>query len=761
MRPESIVREAFYFGQTPSLSWFLPLSAIVLALLIAYVLWTRRQLGARVALLLAGLRLLAFAVLLGFLFHPTLLRQTLRRIPPEVAVLVDTSGSMGIREEGAAETRLERAKALLSAEASPLRRILSEVGKVRYFAFDLKTRPLQEADLPGLRAEGTATDISRALDEVKGAFSGTPLSAAILLSDGAANLGASGGAGAARGFGAPVVALGVGDRSRFKDLQVLDLRVPDLAFAGHEANVRFKVRALGLKGKRVPLALKRMGQVLATKVLTLSEEAFEEEVEFKFTPKEIGQFQFSVEAASQVGEHSLENNSRSFPFQVLRDKLRILYVSGRPSWNYRFFRQALKSEPGIDLVSFVILRTVTDAVDIPQSELSLISFPTERIFTKELENFDVLIFDNFSFRPYFPYYYLENIAKYVDQGGAFLMLGGEQSFGGGGYADSPLEAILPVELHRPARPYAVASVRPGLTGAGKTHPISQLSPDPEENLRIWSRLPPLRGYNPALRAKPGATVLAVLGTDGSPGESGPPLMTVMTAGQGRTMAILTDSLWRWNFEMVGSGWGNQPYLRLVKSAIHWLARSPSLDRVRLSSLQSHYRTGEEVEVRLRVLDESYQPARAEEVAGLLTDPYGTRIPLRFEAAKETGLYVARPLLKVPGPYRVSAEARQGERTLGAGELSLTAQPFNLEGEDASPRGEYLQALARATGGAYFEGSAFNAASAEEVGRLLEGRVRHDLVEERELPLWRIEYVFVALVLLLGTEWVLRRRRGLP
>jgi hypothetical protein len=98
--------------------------------------------------------------------------------------------------------------------------------------------------------------------------------------------------------------------------------------------------------------------------------------------------------------------------------------------------------------------------------------------------------------------------------------------------------------------------------------------------------------------------------------------------------------------------------------------------------------------------------------------------------------------------------------LGTSEISLTVQRFDLETEDASPRGEYLRALAEASAGAYFEVSAFDDTSAEEVGRLLEGRARHDLVEERELPLWQIEYVFAALVFLLGAEWVLRRRRGL-
>lgn len=754
---ESLVREAFYFARTPSLGWFVPLCLGVAALVVLYFLRARRPVGTRVALGLTGLRLLVFALLLVYLFQPTILRQVLQHVPPEVAVLVDASASMTARESG--EARAASLRPLLAGEAPALRRALARAGRVRYFTFDREARPARlESLIEKTEAKGTGTDIGGALEAARNLTPGHPPSAVVLFSDGAANLGLADAAEAARRLGAPVVAIAAGDPARFRDLQMLDLRAPDLAFLHHETRIGFRLRALGFRGKRVTLVLKSGGQVLATRTVDLGRDPFDERLEFSFTPKEVGLSRLSVEVFSQLGEHSRANNAVDFTVQVLRDKLRVLYVSGRPSWSYRFFRRALKQDPGIDMVSFVILRTIHDYVDIPQNELSLISFPTDRIFSRELQNFDLLIFDNFSFRPYFPFYYLENVAKYVEQGGAFLMIGGDSSFGAGGYGESPVEAILPVEMHRPPRDYFNTALRAVLTEAGKTHPVTRLSGNPDDNLKLWGALPPFRGYNPVARVKSDATVLAV--GDGGEGK-GAPLLAVMEVGKGRTMAILSSSLWRWYFEMVGGGHGNRPYLDLVKRAVDWLVQSPSLDRVRLSSLRRQYRAGEEAEVRLRVLDPEYRPAPGAEVRGFLTDPFRNRTPVRFSPDREPGLYVARVRLRAPGPYRVQAEARRGDREMGASELVLSAQTFNVEEEDAAPRPGFLRELAQRSGGLFFEASAFDARAAAAVERLLESRARYNLVEERELPIWKVEYAFAALVVLLGAEWVVRRRRGLP
>ncbi len=759
---ESLVRESFYFARWPSLLWFIPLCLAAAALLVLYWRRARGPAGFRVTFLLTALRGLVFAILLIYLFQPTLLRQTLQQIPPNVAVLVDRSASMDAKEEG--EARAARVAPLLEGEDAPLRRALRPAGKVRYFHFDRSVRPVEPESAAG-QAEnaGTGTDIAGALTEVRALNPGNPPAAVVLLSDGRSNLGSVDAQEAARRAGVPVVAVGLGRRENFQDLQLLDLKAPDLSFVRHETQVSFRLRALGFKGRRITLVLKSGGQLMATRGVDLDRDAFDERITFTFRPTEVGLFRLALEAFSQLGEHSRANNTVDFSMQVLRDKLRVLYVSGRPSWSYRFFRRALKQDPGIDMVSFVILRTITDDVNIPQSELSLISFPTERIFTSELHNFDLLIFDNFSFRPYFPFYYLENIAKYVTNGGAFLMIGGDSSFGAGGYGDSPVEHILPVEMRPRGETYSNRPVTASLTEVGRSHPITRLSSDAQENLRLWDSLPPLRGINPVVRARDAATVLAVAqpgGGPASPAGGGRPLMAVMEAGKGRTMAILSSSVWRWYFESIGQREGNRSYLNLVKRSVDWLVRSPSLDRVRLSGLRREYKVGEDAEVRLRVLDKNYRPAPGADIDSRLVDPYGNRVPVKFTPGREPGLYAARPRLKTPGPYRLEAEARRGDEELGASALLLDAQTFNVEEEDASPHPAFLRTLARASKGLFYPAKEFDARAVSEVAELVKSRARLNLVEEREMPLWKLEYAFAALVFLLGLEWLLRRRRGL-
>src|ERR1044071_7158393 len=120
-------------------------------------------------------------------------------------------------------------------------------------------------------------------------------------------------------------------------------------------------------------------------------------------------------------------------------------LSGSPAWNYRFLRMALKQDPFIDLVSFVFLRTPTDVVDVPDNQLSLIPFPIDEIFLEEIKNFDVVFLDDFSYRSYFNVMYLDRVRDFVRDGGGLAMLGGARSFDSGGYADSALRDVLPVE----------------------------------------------------------------------------------------------------------------------------------------------------------------------------------------------------------------------------------------------------------------------------------------------------------------------------
>ena len=134
-----------------------------------------------------------------------------------------------------------------------------------------------------------------------------------------------------------------------------------------------------------------------------------------------------------AGEALASNNSQLFTVKVIRDRVRVLHVCGRPSWDQRFLRAMLRRDPNVDLVSFFILRTETDEQPWNRNELSLIPFPTYEIFEEQLQSFDLVIFQNFNYAPYGVEPYLAGIRDYVEEGGAIAMIGGDLSFASGGY----------------------------------------------------------------------------------------------------------------------------------------------------------------------------------------------------------------------------------------------------------------------------------------------------------------------------------------
>jgi len=166
----------------------------------------------------------------------------------------------------------------------------------------------------------------------------------------------------------------------------------------------------------------------------------------EWTPPAPGLHPLALQVPPLDGEQITDNNRVELAIEAVRDRIRVLVVSGTPSWSYRFLRGALKGDPSLDVVSFIILRSAADAVDVPQQDLSLIPFPTQKIFLEELPNFDLLIFDNFAYQPYLPPAYLDKIEEYVRGGGGFWMLGGPLSYLGGRYQGTPIARLLPVAL---------------------------------------------------------------------------------------------------------------------------------------------------------------------------------------------------------------------------------------------------------------------------------------------------------------------------
>ncbi len=435
------------------------------------------------ALILTLLRGTAVALVLALIAGPRVVRRTFNPVRRPLAVAVDTSRSMGLRG-GLERSRLDRVRDFL--ETGEFSRVAA--GFVTgYFSISESLKPLTREGIAALRPDGARTDLAGALRVAGG--TGEP-AALVLFTDGG-----HGAADRAEALAAlpdvPLLIIGVGAGEHTFDAEIASVEPPAIAFAGQPVQIRVLLRASGLAGRSVPLLLRRGEQVLVSQTITLPPDGQDQLAVLEWTPPAPGNYPLSVQVPVQDGEQIADNNRAELPIEAIRDKIRVLLVTGQPSWSYRFLRGALKGDPSLDVVSFIILRTASDAVDVPQRDLSLIPFPTQKIFLEELPNFDLLVFDNFASQPYLPSAYLDKIEEFVRRGGGFWMLGGPLSYLGGRYQQSPIAAVLPVALPE-AAPAGGAfhdlPVQPRLTAGGSHPPVFPGTGGPRRGAAAAQRL---------------------------------------------------------------------------------------------------------------------------------------------------------------------------------------------------------------------------------------------------------------------------------
>ncbi len=751
--------ELFFAGGLPW--WTILLIALgALSLLVHQFLGLKRRLSPKKCWLLISLRALVYALLIFFLLSPGLIEKRITKLRRPLTVILDTSQSMGFpaapsqsRDGKQGKSRIDLTKEKLLEGKEPWIQRLARDYDLRLYQFSTRLEPITAASLPQLTAQGKGTRLLEVLREASrdaGSQSGI-----ILFSDGIAN-GENSSLDESVSLPVPIFTVGVGETRGFTDLRIAELSAPEFAFRGRELKIDLTIQAYGLAGKTVPLYFNRGRNLVSSRNISIDRDPFEQRLTLSYTPKEVGPHSFSLSIPPQEGEWITQNNQKEFKVEVQRDKIRVLTLSGSPSWNYRFLRMALKQDPSIDLVSFVFLRTPTDSVDVPDSQLSLIPFPIDEIFLEELKNFDVLFFDDFSHRAYFNAVYLEKVRDFVREGSGLAMLGGIRSFDSGGYAGSPLREVLPVELDGKGNFQTGSALRSVLTASGKTHPITRLLPDPRANEEVWKKMPLLTSLNRVLRAKGEALLLAA--PDGASG--GSPLLTVGKYGKGRTLALMSDDFWRWNFAAVGANESPQNHLRLIRQAVRWLAQEPSFEQVQIRSVSGSKAPGEKVDFKIRVLKDDFTPAANSALRLRIIGPEGEQIPIEAAPETEEGEYSAEFTPTKEGAYRLEAEAQLADKLLGRDRRNfVVAFPFG-EMEDGRPRPDLLKRIADASHGEFIPITEWSEKGLERMSAKLESLAPSQVVERRQIPLWSTLWTFSLILLLLGSEWWTRRKWGL-
>ncbi|MBL3559562.1 glutamine amidotransferase [Rhodovulum sulfidophilum] len=506
-----------------SLIWAL---AVLAAGIVGFALWRG----------LAGwwLRGLAALAVLAALANPSLQTELRTPLSDIVVLVVDESASQRLSD------RPEQT-------ARAVERVRAEVAALD----DTELRILRLGDGEGDEGTLLMTALSEALAEVPRAR----LAGAILLTDGQLH-----DLERAPALPAPLHALLTGRKDDW-DRRLLVQNAPAFAILGEEVTLTLKIEDQGA----VP---KAMGD---TTSVTVSIDGgtpqsyrvpVGQTLDVPVVLDHAGQnvIQFSV--AAEEGELTERNNAAVVQINGVRDRLRVLLVSGEPHPGERTWRNLLKSDSSVDLVHFTILRPPDKHDGVPVSELSLIAFPTRELFLDKIDEFDLIIFDRYKRRGILPSIYFDNVRNYVEKGGALLIAAGPDFAGAESIYRSPLADILPAE---PSARVIEQGYRPEITDLGRRHPVTEgLKAEAGGAWGRWFRLIDLL-------PKQGEVVMS--------GIDDRPLLVLDRVGEGRVALLASDHAWLWSRGFEGGG----PQLELLRRLAHWMMKEPELEEEALSA----------------------------------------------------------------------------------------------------------------------------------------------------------------------------------
>ncbi|MCC7168291.1 MAG: hypothetical protein IT565_12050, partial [Rhodospirillales bacterium] len=355
-------------------------------------------------------------------------------------------------------------------------------------------------------------------------------------------------------FAAPLHVLLTGAKAE-KDRKLSIVEAPSFALVGTQSQIRIRLDETGTPpGAPVDLSVRFGGGAPETLRVPVGQA-----VPVRVPVRHAGPLLVEIEASALSGELTTANNRLAPAVNGVRDRLKVLLVSGEPHPGGRAWRNLLKSDPSVDLVHFTILREPEKFDPTPEREMALIAFPVRELFERRLSEFDLIVFDRYRRRNFMPASYYENLVRHVRKGGALLIAAGAEFAGPDSLYRSALADVMP---GRPNGLVTAEPYRPQITATGKRHPV--LAGLDAERWGRWLRLV-------ALDPKGGQTVMS--------DESGKPLLVLERMGEGRVALLASDSLWLWGRGFDGGG----PQAELMRRIAHWLMKEPALEEEALAA----------------------------------------------------------------------------------------------------------------------------------------------------------------------------------
>jgi hypothetical protein len=603
-----------------------------------YVVWAAFGASIVISVLLllarsrgAVLRAIALGLMVLALANPSFTREDRDPIPSVVAVIVDKSPSQDFGDR--------------NKQTEDVRKAL--VDRLNHIP-GLEVRVAEAGQADG---ENDGTRLFSALNSTLADVPPDRIAGAIMITDGRVHDVPADAA--ALGFAAPLHALITGHKDEI-DRRVALTQTPRFGIVNQKQTIGFRVEDHGINAGTAQVTVRRDGEVLEQRAVTVGRE-----VKVDIPIPHAGQNIVEVEAAPVPNELTQVNNRAVISIDGVRDKLRVLLVSGEPHAGERTWRNLLKSDASVDLVHFTILRPPEKQDGTPINELSLIAFPTRELFQQKISEFQLIIFDRYARQGVLPMIYFDNIAKYVRDGGAVMIAAGPDYASPASIWRTPLDEILPAE---PSGDTTDEPFFARLTQAGERHPVTRGLQGAYTNPPHWSRW--FRLVN--VRRTTGTTVMD--------GPDGKPLLVLGREGKGRVALLLSDHIWLWARGYEGGG----PHLDLLRRLSHWLMKQPDLEEEALRlNVQGHAITVERQTMADSVSDVT------------LTSPTGASRTLQLQP-KEPGLWQTTLTANELGLWR----ATDGKLTALANVGPANPREF----QEVTSTTDVLRKVADATGG---------------------------------------------------------------
>jgi uncharacterized membrane protein len=724
-----------------------PVAALVVIAALALAFLSYRLLQSRVQwrerLVLGVLRIAALAIILFCIFRPVLVVKAAVAQQNVVGILIDDSRSMQLPASNTQSgSRADLVRNTFANPDSAVMKALSDRFLIRTFRFSSSTA---RVSAPGdLTFGGTQTRVANAIERARQELAGLPVSGLVLVSDGADTTDATVADAllASKAEALPVFTVGVGQETLSHDIQVGRVSTPRTALKGTSLLVDAVLTQTGYAGQTVTLDVEDEGRIVGSQPVQLPADGDPVSVRVRFTATEAGPRVFRLKVAPQPGEVVTQNNQRDVQIDVRDRKERILYYEGEPRFEMKFARQAIKDDSNLQLVT--LQRTAENKyfrLDIDAAGVELAGgFPKTR---EELFQYRGLVLGSIEASA-FTADQLKMISEFVDvRGGGLLLLGGHRSFAEGGWAGTAVADVMPVVLGRAGAVFAPLKVHP--TRAGEAHAVTQLGDTEQASAERWKTMPQLSTVNFIDTLKPGATTLL----SASDGRRERIVLAYERYGRGKSIVFPVQDSWMWQMD-ASISLEDQTHENFWRQLLRWLVDGVP-DAVETRPLTDRVEPGQPVTLTADVVDPRFVELNDATVVAHVTSPTGKKVDVPMQwTGERNGQYRANFDTSEAGFYQAKVDATREGQTVGTNVTHVRAIPDDAEYFDAAMHAPLLKRIAQDTGGRFYASDAMNTLpdDLKYSGRGVTA------VEERDL--WHMPALLIALVLLICSEWGLRR-----